>query len=105
MNQLTGLAQSKVVRITPMRGVTVMIFAVNLGKNSFSSTGVNERGKCQQRIPFLVYNPFLRQLFRFNSHLVIGLRDGPSYVPHQTFTNRPQYIDINYNKSIINGEG
>lgn len=35
---LTGLAQSKVVRITPMSGVTEMIFEVNLGKSSFANT-------------------------------------------------------------------
>lgn len=43
MNKLTGLAQSKVVRITPIRGVIVIIFAVNLGKNSFASTAVQKK--------------------------------------------------------------
>ena len=36
--KLTGLAQSKVVRITPIKGVTETIFEVNLGKNSFAKT-------------------------------------------------------------------
>lgn len=36
--ELTGLAQSRVVRITPIKGVTELIFEVNLGKYSFAST-------------------------------------------------------------------
>lgn len=35
---LTGLAQRRVVRITPINGVTVIIFEVNLGKNSLAKT-------------------------------------------------------------------
>lgn len=38
MNLLTGLAQRRVVRMTPIRGVTVIIFTVNLGKNSLART-------------------------------------------------------------------
>lgn len=36
--KLTGLAQRRVVKITPIKGVMVMIFEVNLGKNSFDRT-------------------------------------------------------------------
>jgi len=36
--KLTGLAQRRVVRITPIKGVMVTIFDVNLGKNSFDRT-------------------------------------------------------------------
>lgn len=43
--ELTGLAQSKVVRITPIKGVTVTIFEVNLGKNSFDSTAKQNNHK------------------------------------------------------------
>ena len=35
---LTGLAQRRVVSITPIKGVTVIIFEVNLGKYSFDNT-------------------------------------------------------------------
>lgn len=35
---LTGLAQRRVVKITPIKGVIVIIFEVNFGKNSFAKT-------------------------------------------------------------------
>ena len=43
--KLTGLAQSKVVRITPIKGVTEIIFAVNFGKNSFANTVREHKNK------------------------------------------------------------
>lgn len=36
--RLTGLAQSKVVRRTPIRGVTVIMRSVTLGKYSWDNT-------------------------------------------------------------------
>lgn len=42
---LTGLAQSRVVRITPINGVTVIIRSVNFGKYSCDRTGKNNQLK------------------------------------------------------------
>ena len=41
--KLTGLAHRRVVRITPIKGVTETIFEVNLGKNSFANTARKSR--------------------------------------------------------------
>jgi len=38
LSQLTGLAQRRVVKTTPIKGHTMIIFEVNLGKNSFAKT-------------------------------------------------------------------
>jgi len=38
LSQLTGLAQRRVVKMTPIKGHTTIIFEVNLGKNSFAKT-------------------------------------------------------------------
>lgn len=37
-SQLTGLAQRRAVKMIPIKGVTLIIFEVNLGKNSFAKT-------------------------------------------------------------------
>lgn len=42
---LTGLAQSSVVRITPINGVRVIIRSVNFGKYSCDKTGKNNQLK------------------------------------------------------------
>lgn len=41
--ELTGLAQRRVVRITPIKGATVTIFEVKLGKNSFANTAKKQK--------------------------------------------------------------
>ena len=41
--ELTGLAQSRVVRLTPINGVTEIIFEVNLGKNSLDKTATKKK--------------------------------------------------------------
>lgn len=53
---LTGLAQRRVVSITPIKGVTVIIFEVNLGKYSFDNTAKKyitiRARKCMHYCPY-----------------------------------------------------